>query len=411
MILTLAWADWKIIWAGYTWKHAAWENPFARDLIRPLGFSTFGGVPLMLKARRVFLLAIIGLAIVVMDSRLQAQPSVAPVKTSEQVYKNIQVLKGIAADRVIPSMQFIAASLGVRCEHCHVEGAFEKDDKKAKQTARKMMEMMFALNQNSFEGKREVTCYSCHRGNLHPVPISVVAMETSEKKDAAATAPSVSEGEVLDKYLQAVGGSALTKINTAVAKGKVVLDQGVEFPIEIRTKTTGMRSVSTHLPNGDSLDVLNGQSGWTLVPGRPLREMNSDEILAAHIDADLQFAADLKSFFAEIKARPDQEIEGHAVSVLHASSPGQPPVELYFDQQSGLLLRMVRYVDSPLGSNPTQIDYSDYRDLAGIKIPFQWTTSRPQGRFTVQLDQAQMNVPIEDTKFAKPDEGAPVPRR
>ena len=366
----------------------------------------------MLKACRVFLLVVTGLAVVVITSSVQAQTHDSP-KTSEQVYKNIQVLKGIAADRVLPSMQFISASLGVRCEHCHVEGSFEKDDKKPKQTARKMMEMMFALNQNSFEGKREVTCYSCHRGSLRPVSIPVVSAETAAKKETAAAAviaPSASEGEVLDRYLQAVGGSALQKINTEVTKGKVILGEGVEFPVEIRTKMTGMRSVITHLPNGDSFEVMNGQSGWILVPGHALRGMNSDEILAAHIDADLRLAADLKSLFTEIKGRPDQEIEGHAASVLRASSPGQPPVELYFDKQSGLLVRMVRYVDSPLGSNPTEIDYSDYRDVAGIKIAFRWTASRPQGRFTVQLDQAQINVPIEDSTFAKPDEGAITPK-
>src|SRR5215472_373322 len=98
-------------------------------------------------------------------------------KTAEQQYKNIQVLKGASADQVIPTMQFITASLGVECDFCHVQGAFEKDDKKTKQTARKMMEMMFALNKDNFEGHREVTCYSCHRGNPKPLAIPVVMAE------------------------------------------------------------------------------------------------------------------------------------------------------------------------------------------------------------------------------------------
>src|SRR3979490_943810 len=95
-----------------------------------------------------------------------AQPStgVAATKTSEQVYKNIQVLKGVPADQLIPAMQFITASLGVQCDFCHLENAFEKDDKETKQTARKMMRMMFAINKENFDGHREVTCYACHRG-------------------------------------------------------------------------------------------------------------------------------------------------------------------------------------------------------------------------------------------------------
>jgi hypothetical protein len=100
----------------------------------------------------------------------------------------------------------------------------------------------------------------------------------------------------------------------------------------------------------------------------------------------------------------------HEVYVVSGLREGQPPVKLYFDEQSGLLLRLVRYAESPLGRNPTQIDYSDYRDTGGVKIPFQWTISRPGGRFTIQVEQMQQNVPIEPTKFTKPAE-APAPEQ
>src|SRR5579864_3568931 len=95
----------------------------------------------------------------------QAPSSAAGRKKAEEQFKNIQVLKGVPADQIFPTMQFIAASLGVECEFCHVQNAFEKDDKKTKQTARKMIEMMFAINKDNFEAHREVTCYSCHRGS------------------------------------------------------------------------------------------------------------------------------------------------------------------------------------------------------------------------------------------------------
>lgn len=66
-------------------------------------------------------------------------------------------------------MQFISASLGVECEFCHVQGKFEADDKRPKQTARKMIAMTFALNKENFDGHREVACYSCHHGKNMPV--------------------------------------------------------------------------------------------------------------------------------------------------------------------------------------------------------------------------------------------------
>jgi len=56
-------------------------------------------------------------------------------------------------------MQFIAASLGVECELCHVEHAMDKDDKKEKQTARKIIAMELAIDKGHFEGELEVTCY------------------------------------------------------------------------------------------------------------------------------------------------------------------------------------------------------------------------------------------------------------
>src|SRR5438445_2802690 len=139
-------------------------------------------------------------------------------ETAEQVYKNIQVLKGVPADQLIPAMQFIAASLGVQCDFCHLENAFEKDDKETKQTARKMMEMMFAINKDNFDGHREVTCNSCHRGSTDPMAIPAVMTEEPKmamvepkkpetEADKGATEAKENSGpaadQLFDKYVQA----------------------------------------------------------------------------------------------------------------------------------------------------------------------------------------------------------------
>src|SRR5580692_12255705 len=107
----------------------------------------------------------------------QTAANATGTKTAEEQFKNIQVLKGIPADQLFPTMQFITASLGVQCDFCHVQGAFEKDDKKTKQAARKMMEMMIAINADDFDGHRDVTCYSCHRGATVPVGTPLVMAE------------------------------------------------------------------------------------------------------------------------------------------------------------------------------------------------------------------------------------------
>jgi photosynthetic reaction center cytochrome c subunit len=352
-------------------------------------------------------------------------PTTAPKKTEEQ-FKNIQVLKGLPADQLIPAMQFITASLGVECEFCHVQGAFEKDDKKTKQTSRKMMEMMFAINKDNFDGHREVTCYSCHRGNSTPVatppvmadePKAAVAETGHEAKPEAkkeedgeshqaAQAAGPTADQLIDKYIQAVGGAAaIDKISSRVMKGAITFgDRNV--PIDIFSKEPDKRISFTHTPDGDSVTAFNGHEGWLGFPGHPPREMHGPDIDAAAMDADLHFPTHLKSMFSGTEVHGMEKIDSHDAYLVIGQRAGKTPLKLYFDAQSGLLDRLVRFGETPLGQLPTQIDYADYRDVAGVKIPFRWTLARPGGRFTIQLSEAKENVPVDDSKFAKPP--APV---
>jgi photosynthetic reaction center cytochrome c subunit len=340
--------------------------------------------------------------------------SARPKKAEEQ-FKNIQVLKGVPADQLIPAMQFITASLGVECEFCHVQGAFEKDDKKPKETARKMMAMMFAINKDNFEGHREVTCYSCHRGSIDPVGTPLVmaedpkgtgeAKKVDENKGEGAEAKAAggpAADQLFDKYLQDVGGSAaVEKITSRVMKGTITFgDRNVA--IEIFSKDLDKRISFTHTPDGDSVTAFDGHEGWLGAPGRPVREMHGPDIDGASIDADLHFAAHLKGMFSEAKVEGREKIGDHDAYLVIGQREGKTPLRLYFDEQSGLLLRLVRYGETPLGRLPTQIDYADYRDAGGVKIPFRWTLARPGGRFTIQVSDVKENVPVDDAKFAKP---------
>src|SRR5438128_654141 len=169
------------------------------------------------------------------SSPAKAASDSAP-KMTDQVFKNIQVLKGIPADQLIPAMQFITSSLGVECDFCHVENAFDKDEKKPKQTARKMMEMMFATNKENFDGRREVTCYSCHRGSPHPVGIPVISSEkrTEEPMEAYEAVPAnlPTADQLIDRYVQALGGTQkIQKITSRVERGTINFG-GREFPVE-----------------------------------------------------------------------------------------------------------------------------------------------------------------------------------
>jgi hypothetical protein len=332
---------------------------------------------------------------------------------TEEAFKNIQVLKGIPADQLIPAMQFITASLGVECDFCHQEGAFDKDDKKPKQTARKMMQMTLAINKDNFDGHREVTCYSCHRGAPRPLaipiisdveqkPITAEAAEAMETPSNAASLPDANK--ILDNYVRAVGGAdAIQKISSRVQKGTINLG-GHKFAVEIFTEAPAKRATVMHLPNGNSVTAYDGHDGWLATPGRPLHEMSEAELDAAKIDADLHFPMNARFIFSDLSVERKEKLGDRDVYVVSGLREGQPPVKLYFDERSGFLLRLVRYAESPLGRNPTQIDYSDYRDSGGLRIPFQWTIARPGGRFTIQVDQVQQNVPVDAAKFSKPVE-------
>jgi hypothetical protein len=331
----------------------------------------------------------------------------SPPKTAEAVFKNIQVLKDISADQLIPAMRFITSSLGVECSYCHVQDHFDRDDKKPKQIARDMMRMMFTIDKESFAGVREVTCYSCHRGSLRPQAIPIVGGETRPQTAAAAAGEKLPENlptvdQLIHHYVEALGGAAaIEKITSLVERGTTTVG-GRSIRIEVFDQNPYKQVLVRHMPAGDSVTVFNGHEGWSRVPGHPVRDMHGADLDAAKIDADLHFPLHIKQIFAELRVEYPERVGEREVYVISCTNVGQPPVKLYFDEQSGVLLRLVRYAPSPLGLVPTQIDYTDYRDVGGVKTPFRWVVAQPDGSTTTQLEQIQQNVPIDDAKFAKP---------
>jgi photosynthetic reaction center cytochrome c subunit len=368
-------------------------------------------------AARIMLAGAIALGMATLtrpSSHAQNAASAVESKTTEQAFKNIKVLKGMPADELMPTMQFIGASLGVECSFCHVEGGFEKDDKKPKETARKMMEMVFAINKNTFEGRRGVTCNSCHRGSIRPVAIPAIMAEqpsatagegeppTAEKAEQTEVALRAAANAILDKYLMAVGGAdAIQKITSIVERGTVNAG-GRQFPVDVYTKAPDKRTAVLHLPNGESITAFDGKNGWSINPGRPVSIMSRSESEAARLDADIYLAIRLKQIYDDFRVTAPEKIDEHGVNVVVGSSNGKPPVKLYFDQQTALLVRMVRYSDTLLGLNPMQIDYADYRESGGVRIPYRWIVARPLGRFTVQIERVQHNVPLDDARFSQP---------
>jgi photosynthetic reaction center cytochrome c subunit len=359
------------------------------------------------------------------DSGLATSSDPNPVATStstspalaEAVFKNIQVLEGIPSDQIIPTMRVITTALGVRCNFCHVEGHFDEDAKPPKEVARSMIRMMSSINQNHFDGSREVTCYSCHRGATKPATTAPVENESSGR-ESGGNKPSPEAGGhsdqemmsgdqptaelLIDKFIQALGGAnALSKISTRIETGSEEVE-GKSVRVQIVNKPPDKKTIIEHTANGDTFTTLSGNSGWVSVMGHPARDLGRSEIDAARVDSDLQFALHIIEIFPELRVgHPEKVGEGEAY-VVSGIRKGLPPWKFYFDTRSGLLVRVVRYSDSPLGLDPTEIDYSDYREVDGVKIPFSWTIKRSWSTTITRIEEIKQNVAIDDAEFQMP---------
>jgi outer membrane lipoprotein-sorting protein len=220
-----------------------------------------------------------------------------------------------------------------------------------------------------------------------------------------------SADEILDKYIQALGGAQrVAALTSFVAKGTYQGYAELEkSPIEVIAKSPEQRTTIIHTTNGDWTTTYDGRTGWVAEPGRPvpLLALTGQFLEAAKADADLAFPARIKQTFSQWRVGVPTIINDHEVYVVQGNTSGGFPVKLYFDEDSGLLVRQMRYTNSPVGLNPTQIEYSDYRNVSGVKMPFHWMTTWTDGRATTEFSEIQANVPVDAAKFGKP--AAPAP--
>ena len=348
----------------------------------------------------------------------QAGPAPTP-PMAEQVFKNVQVLKGIPVDEFMGTMGFFSASLGLNCTDCHVDesgGNWAKyaDDNALKQTARRMMQMVSSLNRASFGGRQVVTCNTCHRGNRRPNIMPSLALlyatpppdEPGEPFDQAPGQPRADQ--VLDKYIQAVGGAErLTSITSLVARGMYQgFDDVDKSAVEIFARAPGQRSTIIHTLSGDSTTTFDGRTGWIAAPETekpvPFLALTGQELDGVKLEAELLFPARIKQALSNWRVGPPATIGDREVQPVQGTAAAGATATLCFDSKSGLLVRLVRFSDSPVGRIVTQIDYGDYREVAGVKMPFRWTVTWLDGRATIELKDVQANAPVDAARFARP---------
>ncbi len=339
---------------------------------------------------------------------------------AEDVFKNVQLLKGISVKEFMDTMGFFSAATGMNCIDCHSPEADTSlagyaVDTPLKQTARKMILMVNMLNRGTFGGQRKVTCYTCHRATDHPEVIPSlldqysIAPDDPDKIEVSPTRPTsqTAVDQILDKYIQAVGGTPqLAKLTSFVAKGTYEgYDSFSEkVPIEIYANAPNQLTTIVHTQHGDSVSTYDGNHGWIAASDKLLRvlPLSGGDLEGAKIDGCLSFPAGLKQEFKWRTGFPSVAIDDRPVQVIQVVGAGDPGAKLYFDNQSGLLVRQVRYSDTAVGVIPTQVDYSDYRNVAGVKMPFHWVVTWTDGKSTIDLSEVQPNARVDAARFATP---------
>jgi len=347
--------------------------------------------------------------------------SPAAGKKAGEAFKNVttSTLKELSVDDFVASMGLISANLGLDCADCHPNAGTDKADfvidTPRKITTRRMVEMVATINRTTFAGVQRVTCWTCHHGRITPATtISLDAWydvpnveldDTVRQEQGQPTAD-----QVLDKYVAALGGAQrLASITSFVATGSAIgygeLGGNAEFTLFAKSPNQRAILISykdTQRPS--SSWTFDGRSGWIKTPRGLLGEYEliGSELDGARFEAQLAFPGQLKPALSNWRGAATRSLGDRDFVVVQGTGPRGFLATLYFDPKTSLLSRLVRYGPSPIGRMPTQIDYADYRDVEGIKFPFEYKFTWLDGRYTAKLSKIETNVAIDATKFGRP---------
>jgi hypothetical protein len=369
------------------------------------------------------LLCAISLTLVSRTAEAGFTPQAAQAdKPVEQIRKNIQVLKGLRESELYQTMNFMAVSLGEQCTFCHVRKGrdpktgqniwvWESDDKPEKQAGRRMLQMVLLINGSNKVDFRQnaVTCYTCHRGQrttvgLPSMPVAKSGHEglNDPAPPAAPARPRLSVDEIFARYLEAVGGPKAAGTKTLVMKGTRVASQNRNWPNEITWSAPDkLLSVMT-LPQTSIRQAVAGDQGWVL-NGTKLQTLTAAQTATARHGLEEVFNAVKVTLAPGMQLVGMEKIDGREMWTVLKSTP-ETTMSYYFDAETGLLRRRITINHAAVLPIPEQVDFEDYRDVDGVKLPFTIRKSAidTYDSWTRTFAEVKRNVPVDDALFVPP---------
>jgi zinc protease len=221
---------------------------------------------------------------------------------------------------------------------------------------------------------------------------------------SAPTAPALTADQILENYIKAIGGREnWKKLTTRISTGTIdVPAMNLSGLVTVREKAPN-RSIFTVNFNGAVFQQgFDGTIGWSNDPQNGLREQTGEELAETKRDSDFYHPLDLKQMYSKITVAGTDKIDDRDAYVVEASSGDLGTDKIYFDAQNGLVLRIVGQHHTLDGPATFTEDFSDFREVDGIKLPYTVRQESPSSTFTIKFTEIRHNEAIEDASFAKP---------
>lgn len=221
--------------------------------------------------------------------------------------------------------------------------------------------------------------------------------------DAPSTLPSAKA--VIDKYVVAIGGrDALKDRKSRYQTGTISLSpMGLKGTVESFSRSDDRALTKLNIDGvGEILEGYDGTTAWTVNPIQGSRVKEGKELLQSKRNSTFRRELDIDKAYSSLRVRGVEKVGDRDTYVVVASSESLPDDILYFDTETGLMLRSDGISITPEGEQAVTSFFEDYRDVDGIKIAHRVRAKTPAFEITTIVTGIKYGVAMEDAIFSRP---------